>query len=330
MRRIPSFPARRLALLLPLFLWVAPLRAQEGDATEGAPFLLLPVGARAVAMGRAVTALAGPESVFWNPAGLAELTDSRLTLFRDETVAGETTAASGLFSRAGVGTIGLTYDLFDVGEQDVTDEQNNVLGTISTRNHLGIVSVATQFAHSLNVGFNFKVLQFRQACRGQCLDPGVTATTYAIDAGVQMTHVVGLPLRLGAMVAHAGPKFQIKNEEQADPIPTRLRASAAYEVLGRQLPAADIHLSLAGEVEERWRDPGSPAVYLGSEFSGTVEDAVLLLRAGYVISNGEQVDGAAVGVGIRYSRFDLGLAKSLSSNISDDTEPVHVTFGLAL
>ena len=52
------------------------------------------------------------------------------------------------------------------------------------------------------------------------------------------------------------------------------------------------------------------------------------MRAGYVTGNGEQVNGAAVGVGIRYQRFDVGIAKSLASNISDVTEPVHVTFAL--
>ena len=55
---------------------------------------------------------------------------------------------------------------------------------------------------------------------------------------------------------------------------------------------------------------------------------MLLVRAGYVRGNGEQLDGAAVGVGLRYDRFDLGVAKSLATNIADETEPVHVTFGL--
>ncbi len=321
----------RLGLLLAL-LPALPLAAQrdDRDAAEGGIFLLLPVGAQAVAMGRAVTALAGAESVFWNPAGLGELAAGRVVLYRGDYVAGESTAASGLFSQAGVGAVGITYDLLDVGEQDLTDEQGNVLGTISVRNHLGIVSVATRFWNRVNVGFNFKVVQFRQSCRGQCLDAGVTATTYAVDGGIQLTRVAGLPLRLGAMVAHAGPRFQIRNEEQADPLPTRVRVSAAYEVLARLVPSEQLSLHVTGEVEDRWRNPGSPAFYLGSEFSARVEEAALLVRAGYVIGNGEQVDGAAVGVGIRYDRFDLGIAKSLASNIAQDTEPVHVTFGFVL
>lgn len=329
MRRNPPSLLLRL-LVLPLFLAAVPLDAQDGNAAEGGIFLLLPVGAQGVAMGRAVTALPGPESVFWNPAGLGELTEGRVVLYRGDYVAGEATAASGLFSRAGIGTIGVTYDLLDVGEQDLTDEQGNVLGTISVRNHLGVVSVATRFLDRLNVGFNFKIVQFRQSCRGLCLDAGVTATTYAVDGGIQLTRIAGHPVRVAAMIAHAGPRFQIRNEEQADPLPTRVRVGVAYELLAPLLPAAQLSLRLTGELEDRWRDPGSPAVYLGGEFSAAVEPAVLLLRAGYVIGNGEQVDGAAVGVGIRYNRFDLGIAKSLASNIAQDTEPVHVTFGLII
>ena len=322
---------RRLALALSLSLPPAlPLGAQQGEggASEGGIFLLLPVGARAVALGRAMTALPGAESVFWNPAGLGDLTASRVLLYRGDYVAGEGTSVSGLVSRAGLGTIGVTYHLLDVGEQDLTDEQGNVLGTISVRNHLGVFSAATRFWNRLNVGFNFKFVQFRQSCRGQCLDAGVTATTYAVDAGLQLTELVGLPLRLGVMVAQAGPRFQVRNEEQADPLPTRVRASAAYEITGSLGETEQLSLTLIIEVEDRWRDLGSPALYIGSEFGVGVEEALLVVRAGYVRGNGEQVNGAAIGVGIGYERFDLSIAKSLTSNITGVSEPVHITFGL--
>jgi hypothetical protein len=332
MRRIPLFSLTRLVVLLSLL--PGTLTAQDDDvATEGAFFLLLPVGAQAISMGRAMTALTGAEAVFWNPAGLGELADSRVLLYRGDYAVGEGTAVSGLFSRAGIGTIGFTYDLLDVGELEHTDEQNNVIGTVSYRNHLGVVSVATRFIDRVNVGFNFKVVQFRESCRGLCLNSGVTATTYAVDAGVQVTSVAGLPLRLGAMVAHAGPRFQIHNEEQADPMPTRVRLAAAYEIAGPVVPAAVLTVQLSAEVEDRWRDlidgHASPALYLGGQFSAAVEPVSLRLRAGYVIGNDEQVNGAAVGVGIGYNRFDLAIAKSIA-NPAQDTEPVHVTFGLIL
>jgi hypothetical protein len=41
-----------------------------------------------------------------------------------------------------------------------------------------------------------------------------------------------------------------------------------------------------------------------------------------------QADGFAVGVGLRFERFDLGLAKSLAGSIAAEREPVHVSFSI--
>ena len=52
-------------------------------------------------------------------------------------------------------------------------------------------------------------------------------------------------------------------------------------------------------------------------------------RAGYVWSDLEQEDGGRVGLGIRFERFDLSIAKSLAvSSLTGETEPVHVTFSI--
>ena len=40
-------------------------------------------------------------------------------------------------------------------------------------------------------------------------------------------------------------------------------------------------------------------------------------------------DGASVGVGFRFDRFDLNLAKSLTrSMVTGESQPIHVTFGV--
>jgi hypothetical protein len=104
--------------------------------------------------------------------------------------------------------------------------------------------------------------------------------------------------------------------------------AAAYEVLGHFLDSDEFSLLLSVELEDRWHGPGSPATYLGSEFSAGRSD-VLYVRAGYVFGAEQQLDGAAVGVGLRYERFDLSLAKSLASSaLSGEGEPVHISFGI--
>lgn len=323
--------AARSVLAAAWLLGWAPAAAAQGaghSSTEGALFLLLPVGAQAVSMGRAMTAMESPEAAFWNPAGLAGTTESKAVLFRGDHAVGTATAFSFLGAREGVGTLGASYLLLDVGDQDLTDSDGNVLGTVSVRNHLGVVSGAAHLAGNLAAGLSFKVIQFRLSCRGLCPDAGTTATTYAMDAGIQLHPSARLPLRLGAMVAHVGPRLQVLNAEQADPLPARIRVAAAYDVLSRLAPEGQVRGWVSAELQDRLRDPGSLSLFVGSQLEAGTHDA-LYLRAGYVVGDLDQEDGARVGLGLRYERFDLSIAKSLAvSTLTGETEPVHVTFSI--
>src|SRR5436305_12346151 len=82
-------------------LWLLPLltasaqQPAESDA-GGAVFLLVPVGARAAALGQAAVADGGSsESAFWNPAGLAGLQHSELPIHRANTFPSNNTDPSG-------------------------------------------------------------------------------------------------------------------------------------------------------------------------------------------------------------------------------------------
>lgn len=316
-------------VLLCAFLLMAPgVSAQnesEGTA-EGALFLLLPVGAQGVSLGRAMTWVEGAEGAFWNPAGLAGVDRSQGVIFRGDHFAGAATAVSALWSHASAGTLGFSYFLLDAGDIEQRDDLGNPTGSITIRNHLGIVSGATRLTDNLSAGVNFKVIRFQLSCRGICPDEGTTANTYAIDAGIQ-----ALPmdrLRLGAMVAHLGPRLQVFNAEQADPLPARVRVAAAYDVLEAVTDAAELEGWLALEVEDRLRELGSLSVYVGTEVVAGGVDA-LSLRAGYVWSELDQEDGGRVGLGLTYERFDLSIAKSLAvSTLTGETEPIHVTFSI--
>lgn len=337
-RHLPVHPSaarwRRPAVLLLLVALAmgapAPGSAQEqGSATEGALFLLLPVGAKGVGLARAMSALQGPESVWWNPAGLGTADASRILVTRGEDLSGTATSVSGLFARPGLGVLGLSYSLLDVGEVELRDIQGNFLGTVLFRYHTGVLSTAAQILEGVSLGVNFKVIQSRLVCRGQCLDAGVTATTYALDLGGQWEDVAGLPLTVGAMVAHLGPRLQVRNADQADPLPTRLRVALAYDVLSTFVDREDVRGRVVIEVEERLRNPGR-AVYVATELSAGVDPGVRLW-AGNAFGGELQTPGVGVGIGARFDRFELGISRSLTrSTLSGDTEPVHVTFGFIL
>ena len=74
-----------------LSVYASGIFTAEPSSTEGALTLLLPIGARGIGMGRAVTASAGPESVFWNPAGVARLEGGSFSVYRGNHLAGEAT-----------------------------------------------------------------------------------------------------------------------------------------------------------------------------------------------------------------------------------------------
>jgi hypothetical protein len=296
------------------------------SSTEGALTLLLPTGAQGVGMGRAMSATPGSQSAFWNPAGLARLEEEHFIVMRGDHLAGEATAFSLILARQPIGVLGLSFQLLDLGDQDFRDGEGNVLGSVSFRDNLAIVSFSTQILPVLDIGLNFKVFQSRITCRGEC--SSVTGTSYALDAGVLSEPLAPLPLRVGVMIAHVGPNLQIINVEQADPLPTRLRAGVAYEILHHLTDIPGVRLWLTGEMEDKWRALGSPVLYLGGEVVvGEVD--LFFLRAGYGQGQTGQSAGASVGFGLRYERFELGLAKRLSgAALSSESEPVHVSFGV--
>ena len=301
--------------------------ADSGDVQEGAVFLLLPVGAQGIGLGRAMTALHSGEAAFWNPAGLAKQTERRAMVYSGDQLAGPVVAVNVLFPWARLGTFGISYYLLDIGTQQIRDPANNPAGSITVRNHLGIASFGASLPAGISAGINMKLVQFRVGCRGQCEKLATTGSAYAVDVGVQAEPFGGLPLRFGWMLAHAGTEFRILNQEQSDPLPTRIRFAVAYEVLHRFVEDGMMDLWLAVETEERPRDPGSPSVHVGLSFSAA---GVVNVRAGYVGGQLDQTNGATVGLGFRFDRFDLNLAKYLTrSMVTQKNQPVHVSLGVS-
>ncbi len=308
--------------------YAAGIFTAQPSSTEGALTLLLPIGARGIGMGRAVTATAGRESVFWNPAGLARLEDGSFSVYRGNHLAGEATGFSLILARQPLGAIAVSYQLLDLGDQDLRGQDGTVLGSVSFRDHLAVVSFGLQVIPRLDTGLNFKVFQSRITCRGQCTDAGVTGTTYALDAGIQGAPIPEIPLRVGVLLAHVGPSLQLINAQQADPLPTRLRAAVSYEGLRHFTDREGLELWVNAEMEDRWRDLGDPILYLGAEFLAG-EDDLFFLRAGYGQQQSGQTAGASVGLGLRYQRFELGVAKRVSgSSLTGESEPVHISFGV--
>jgi hypothetical protein len=305
-------------------------QAQGGGlpTEEGAPFLLLPTGARGVGMGRAMTALPSAEAGWWNPAGLARLEGGRALLTRGEHITGDALGVSIVTRVRGLGVVGGSYQLLDQGTLDATDGEGNVVGSLTIRNHLALVSYALPLWRWLDVGANLKYLRFELGCRGQCPEGRVRSSSYALDLGARGQPLPGRPLDLGVSLVHVGPEFRNEEAGIGAPLPARPRAGFAWEPWSTFIEEERLAVLLALDVEDRFREPGDPAVMVGAEFSAGTEDRIYI-RGGYTLLRATGVEGGAAGFGVRYDRFELDLARALPSGvIASQQEPVHLTLGI--
>ncbi len=323
--------ARILSVAALLAVGAAPLLGQT-DPTDSSGtgecclVLLIPVGARSVALGGALTARGTPDAVFRNPAGLAAVTeDAFLVHHSEQEFASTADAFTLLLTPGGIGTLGISYELFDHGDIETRDANNQATGLLVLRSHLLVVSFATRLGGGLSAGLNYKLFHDRIDCSGACLGLEVAGTTHGADAGIRYQPSWLEALELGASLVNAGFGLQVVNAEEADPLPTRVHLGAAYQVL-HGLPTSDaLALWLSAELTDEWREPGDPTPSFGAEL-GVGE--VVYLRAGYVPGEGLG-KGGAVGLGVRYQSLTLGLGKPFTSTLDPEAEPFQVTFGVA-
>jgi hypothetical protein len=314
-------------LALILLASVASAAVAQDVATPsagGATFLLLPVGARAAALGQAGIADHGTsESAFWNPAGLATMTDPEFAVHFSSTFASNNTALLGDFPIRRLGVVGLTAYLVDFGSQEVVPGPGLPTGRISVRNLELMASYATVLTASLAVGVNYKLIQFRQECSGDCgTARPVVGTTHAVDLGVQYAFGAQDAFRVGLAVKHAGFKLQLENRDQADPLPTRVQLGVVYRaILARATdtaPALDGRLLL--DIQDDWGNYDNPDARIGIEFG---YGEIVRLRSGYAILHSES-SGPSIGIGLRVGRVGVDFARVFYDSSSFD-EPVHIS-----
>src|SRR4051812_11712911 len=161
--------------------------AQTPSGSEGALFLLLPTGAQAVGMGQAmVAAKPGSEGIWWNPASLGEQTQKELAIHHSQTIAGVGDAMTFVEPTHSLGTLAFSLNLLNLGDQELTDEFGNRLGTLFARDVVLAGSYALSLAKRLTAGMNYKVVQVRVDCAGQCAGVGSEVeSARALDLGTQ-------------------------------------------------------------------------------------------------------------------------------------------------
>lgn len=288
--------------------------AQDGTSSDGALFLLLPVGAQTVGMGQAtVAARLGSESIWSNPAAIARQEKREAAIHHSETIAARGDVITVLLPRKNVGTFGLSVNVLDFGNQQITDRGGTPIGLVLPRNLLFAGTFATSIGEALSFGMTYKRLQYRVDCSGQCADVTTfSATASAVDFGAQYDIPGDSAVRLGAAIRNIGTRLQINDQEQADPLPTRIEIGLSYRVGIVRRYVSDIDVHLAGDIVAT-ETADDPSARIGADLT---YQKTVHFRAGY-IANDTDGANAALGFGLGTGRLLFDIARTFGG-LSED------------
>jgi hypothetical protein len=287
-------------------LAAAPSRAQDDLTREGAPFLLIPVGARALGMGQAVVAeQSGSEAVWWNPAGLARQEKREVAIHHYQSFVGTGDVVSVLIPSARLGVLTGSIYILNYGEQEISDPGGTPIGSLNPRNLVYAATYSAGIGSRFNGGITFKIVQFRVDCSGACGGvPTVSASTSAVDLGAQFD-VEGLaPLTIGAAIRNVGLRLQVNDREQSDPLPTRIQVGGLYRAKVPTRYLADTEVRLSADLIDGL-DISSPAARMGGAVSYRGR---FHLRSGYVFEESES-SGPSLGIGFSTNSLSIDLAR---------------------
>jgi hypothetical protein len=298
--------------------------AQGPTGSEGSLFLLLPTGAQAVGMGQAmVAAKPGSEGIWWNPASIADQDKRELAIHHSKTIAGVGDALSFVLPTRSYGTAALSLNILNIGEQQVTDEFGTVVGVILPRDVVPAGTYSVALTKRLSAGMNYKVVQLRVDCSGQCasVGPGVESSR-AVDLGAQYEFEAGAPLTLGAAIRNLGGKLNSRETNARDPLPTQVEVGAMYRLKFIDHYVKDTELRAAGSYINS-REFGGKSVRFGTDvmYQGKVH-----LRAGFVGHDRRGDASASLGLGLQSGGFVFDIARTFGGLPADNGQsPVYVS-----
>ena len=217
-------------VLLSTFLWA-------GTGTSGAQFLQLGGGGRPSALGGAFTAFGqGLESIYINPAGLANLKQREAAFTHSEFYADMTYENVALGIPVAFGSVTLSAVALLSGdiEETTLDEPQGTGETFNANDYSFNISYARKMTDKFSAGITFKYLLMNIA--------ELQATGYAFDFGA--TYDIGVKnIRIGFVLSNFGPdlrysgeKLEYETQKSTDNPNQATDVNAAYESELFQLP----------------------------------------------------------------------------------------------
>jgi hypothetical protein len=283
----PAVVSLFLAVAL-LSLAAAPRHARAAGET-GFVFLKIGVGARAMGMGSAFVALADdPTSVYWNPAGLASIEKTQVTVMHNEWILDFRQEFVAVGTQLGPGTVGFGFAGFYSDELERRSDTGVLLG------HYGANDIAISGAYGLQLTEGLDAGLGVRYIRGMIDQED--ATSLAADLGARY-RVGESGLMLGAAISNIGGDAKFDSEEF--PIPLTWRAGAAWSKNVESLRGRG---TLSAEYRQAREDDGK--FHAGAEYAYRER---LALRLGGKFGYDDEDLSFGLGLMKDWFRFDYAL-----------------------
>ncbi|NQV14421.1 PorV/PorQ family protein [bacterium] len=318
-------------LFLPQNAWAVKKLAQTGFK-----WLSIPVGARAMGMGTAVTTMDGDlTSVFWNPAGMAHIAASGFTFSNVAWIADiNHMAMSGGYKLNDRLVISAQVVSVNYGDINATMRANNSngfieLGTFSPTGMamgLGLSSaISTKFSVGGVIKYCYEDLGTAHTstdlAAGEIEDVDATLGVPAFDLGTLFYPGVG-DLRIGMSLSNFSQEKSYIAE--SFPLPLTFRLGVAMDMLEFFNIGNNQHLTVAADLVHA-RDY-TERVHLGLEYW---LGEMIALRTGYKTNYDDE--DITFGLGFKHSMGPLGFEFNYAFNNFSTFNPVHLfTLGLSV
>ncbi len=203
--------------------------------------------------------------------------------------------------------------MLDFGNQQITDASGTPVGFVLPRNILLAGTYATAIGRHFSLGVTLKGLQYRVDCSGQCANVATfSATSTALDLGMQYDVPGDSSIRLGAAVRNVGTKLKVNDREGGDELPTRIEVGLSYQLTFVRQYVSDVEVRLAGDIIAA-KNADDPSARLGADF---IYQKNVHLRAGYIANDADGAN-AAVGFGLGAGRLLFDIARTFGG-LSED------------
>ncbi len=283
--------AASLAVLLAI---LAPAAATTFDKTDSgktaAGFLKLGVGARAMGMGEAFSAIADDgTSIFWNPAGMTRVNGASLSVMHATYLDSSYYDYGGYVHQFPWGSVGTSIQFLSQGTIQGTDANNVDSVEFSPKDVAMTFAYARKYSlFSVGIGAKFissKIIN--------------TAQTGAVDIGILSKGFFEDRLRASFVASNMGGTLRFDTEEWE--IPTIIRTGLSWET--------DRYTFGLDAISPRDNDPYGA---LGVEYKiRAKKQRRFFMRAGYNTRSVGDVDGAVgftAGLGMAIKRIALDYA----------------------